>query len=135
VSESYTCSNCNGFFTKTRSDAEARAEQHEKFPQARDEDCELVCDACFKIIACEDDKLHVTFIDGKPHMWMLVDGRPTWRECYIFEVSLPWGTILVRPPEPILAENEQLVYLDGKQMPIIVSSVQMQRTVPKLTKT
>jgi hypothetical protein len=44
----YKCAACGGVFDKGWSDEEAAAELAEKFAGHQQEDCDVVCDDCFK---------------------------------------------------------------------------------------
>lgn len=46
----YRCCACGGIFAKGWSDNEAQAELAATFPGANTEDCDLVCDDCFKLM-------------------------------------------------------------------------------------
>ncbi len=48
--ESYQCAMCGGVFEKTRSDEEAMRETNELFGDVTREDCDVICDDCFKIV-------------------------------------------------------------------------------------
>lgn len=44
----YKCTCCKGIFTKGWSDEEAKAELADTFPGFEEEECDLVCDDCYK---------------------------------------------------------------------------------------
>lgn len=44
----YKCDACGGVFDKGWTDEKAAAELGEKFPGFTQEDCDVVCDDCFK---------------------------------------------------------------------------------------
>ena len=50
MGETYTCSICKGVFEKGWSDEEALKETEEIFGDVPIEECDIVCDDCFKEI-------------------------------------------------------------------------------------
>lgn len=48
MSNTFTCAVCRETFEKGWSDEEAREELGETFPDFEPQDCELVCDDCYK---------------------------------------------------------------------------------------
>lgn len=48
MSDTFKCACCDGVFEKGWSDEEAKAELGETFEGFEPEDCDLVCDDCFK---------------------------------------------------------------------------------------
>lgn len=44
----FTCAECGGTFEKGRTDEEALSELKIKFPGHNPEDCEIICDDCWK---------------------------------------------------------------------------------------
>lgn len=50
IGDYYMCKICGGVFEKEISDSEALKEKDELFPETLIEDCEIICDDCFKKI-------------------------------------------------------------------------------------
>lgn len=48
MSEKYTCTMCQQEFLKGWSDEEAKAELGENFPGFEPDECDVVCDDCYK---------------------------------------------------------------------------------------
>jgi hypothetical protein len=48
MSDKYKCAVCDGIFTKGWTDEEAAAELGQKFPGVSTDNCDLVCDDCYK---------------------------------------------------------------------------------------
>ena len=51
--KTYTCAQCFGVFESDRSNEEALGEALIKFGYYPEEDMELVCDDCYKILTCQ----------------------------------------------------------------------------------
>jgi len=50
MSEEFTCAVCEGVFNKGRSEEEALAEKDRLWGELPVEECDLVCDDCFKLM-------------------------------------------------------------------------------------
>ncbi len=51
----YTCAVCGGDFVTSRPQKEAEAELAEKFPGFAKDQCDEVCDECWKSLPCSVD--------------------------------------------------------------------------------
>ena len=56
MADTYKCSVCGGIFEKELSEEEAEKQLEEEFPGYTKDECEIVCDDCYKAMGFEDEE-------------------------------------------------------------------------------